>query len=166
MKKTKIRRFLSVILVLALTAAMALTFASCSGKSTEAQTTKSAEVTDKTNENKSSDNSDGNKNSADNNEKTDNITISVEVIGSDKKAKSFTIKTDEKTLRGALEQEKLVSGDEGPFGLYVKIVNGETADYDKNKAYWAFYKGDQYLTSSIDSTVISDGDTYRIVYTK
>ena len=78
----------------------------------------------------------------------------------------FTIETKAYYLRGALEQENLVQGDESEFGLYVKIVNGVEADYDKNGAYWGFYKGGEYLPSGIDTTPIEDGDAFEIVYTK
>ncbi len=94
------------------------------------------------------------------------ITITVKVKGSDGVVTDFVISTAEEFLRGALEQEGLVEGDESEFGLYVKVVNGERADYDADKAYWSFYKGDEYLMTGIDMTPISDGDVFRIEYTK
>ena len=52
---------------------------------------------------------------------------------------TFTLKTDEKTVGAALIEHGLIDGDEGPYGLYVKVVNGMTADYDVDKSYWSFY---------------------------
>ncbi len=78
----------------------------------------------------------------------------------------FTVNTDKKTVGEALTELMLVDGEEGPYGLYVKAVNGITADYDVDKSYWAFYIGEEYATSGMDTTEITEGATYRIVYTK
>lgn len=72
----------------------------------------------------------------------------------------FEIHTDEETVGAALLAVELISGDEGPYGLYVKEVNGMTADYDKDKTYWAFYVNDEYGTSGVDTTAIEEGDVY------
>lgn len=93
-------------------------------------------------------------------------TITVKVIDNEGKETSFTIKTDAEYLRGALEQEKLIEGDESQYGLYVKVVNGVKADFDKDGAYWGFYKAGQYLMTGVDTTEIADGDTFEIIYTK
>ena len=92
-------------------------------------------------------------------------TITVEVVHKNGETKTFTITTTAATLRGALDQENLVEGEEGQFGLYIKVVDGERADYDTDKAYWGVYKGDEYLMTGIESTKIADGDLYRLVYT-
>lgn len=93
-------------------------------------------------------------------------TITVKVTDNEGKETSFTIKTDAEFLRGALEQEKLIEGEESQYGLYVKVVNGVTADYNTDGAYWGFYKGGEYLMTGVDETPIKDGDTFEIVYTK
>ena len=92
-------------------------------------------------------------------------TITVEVVHKNGETKTFTITTTAETLRGALDQENLVEGEEGQFGLYIKVVDGERADYNTDKAYWGLYKGDEYLMTGIESTKIADGDLYRLVYT-
>ena len=96
---------------------------------------------------------------------TQEKTITVEVVDDKGETTSFTITTVEAFLRGALEQENLIEGEESATGLYVKVVNGLTADYDVDKSYWAFYKGEDYLMTGVDSTPIADGDLFRIVYT-
>ena len=93
-------------------------------------------------------------------------TITVKVTDNEGKETSFTIKTDAEFLRGALEQEKLIEGEESQYGLYVKVVNGVTADYNKDGAFWGFYKGGVFLNTGVDETRIEDGDTFEIVYTK
>ena len=60
----------------------------------------------------------------------------------------------------------LIDGDESEYGLYVKKVNGITADYEKDKSYWAFYKDGEYMQTGVDSTEIADGEHYELVYTK
>ena len=72
----------------------------------------------------------------------------------------FEIHTDEKMVGAALQAVELIEGDEGPYGLYVKTVNGITADYDKDKVYWAFYVNDDYGMSGVDVTEIEDGKVY------
>ena len=96
----------------------------------------------------------------------DEKTITVTVIDDKGEKTVFTITTNSPNLRGALEQEKLVEGDESEYGLYVKVVNGLRADYDKDGAWWGFYKDGVMLPSGIDDTVISDGDKYEIKYEK
>ena len=72
----------------------------------------------------------------------------------------FEIHTDEETVGAALIALNLIEGDEGPYGLYVKSVNGIQADYDKDKVYWAFYVNDEYGTSGVDLTEIVETDRY------
>ena len=72
----------------------------------------------------------------------------------------FEIHTDEETVGAALIALNLIEGDEGPYGLYVKSVNGIQADYDKDKVYWAFYVNDEYGTSGVELTEIVEEDVY------
>ena len=73
-----------------------------------------------------------------------------------------TIHTDKATVGEALQELGLVVGEEGPYGLYVKTVNGITVDYDADKAYWAFYINGRYAMSGVDVTKIVSGDTYEL----
>ena len=79
---------------------------------------------------------------------------------------TFTVNTDEEMLGAALLEHKLISGDESDYGLYIKSVNGITADYDTDKAYWAFYVNDQYANTGIDATKIEKDAKYKLEYTK
>ncbi len=81
------------------------------------------------------------------------------------KSVTFTINTDNDTLGDALTEHNLVSGDEGEYGMYVKVVNGIEADYDKTQSYWGFTKNGESMMTGIDMEEISDGDSYEIVYT-
>ena len=62
--------------------------------------------------------------------------------------------------------EGLIEGEDGPYGLYVKKVNGIVADYDVDQSYWAFNINGEYAMTGVDVTDIVDGDTYSFVYTK
>ena len=92
-------------------------------------------------------------------------TVLVEVKVDDQSV-TFTIKTDKTTLGDALLEHELIDGEDSEYGLYVKVVNGITADYDVDQSYWGFYKDGEYLMSGVDTTEINDGEHYEIVYSK
>lgn len=92
-------------------------------------------------------------------------TVVVEVKAEEQTV-TFTVKTDKDTVGAALIEHGLISGEEGPYGLYVKAVNGITADYDVNKSYWAFYINGEYAMTGVDATDITEGTTYQLEYTK
>ncbi len=79
---------------------------------------------------------------------------------------TFTIHTDAETVGDALVENELVEGDEGEYGLYITAVNGITADYDADQAYWAFYQNGEYMNTGVDATEFTSGDQYELVYTK
>lgn len=92
-------------------------------------------------------------------------TIQVEFELEEKKI-TFTIHTDLEILGDILLEHELITGEEGPYGLYIKAVNGVQADYDADKAYWAVHQDGEYLMTGVDSTEVSDGEHYEFVYTK
>ena len=92
-------------------------------------------------------------------------TLIVTIQAGDK-AINFTVKTDKTIVGDALKEHKLIDGEEGLYGLYVKLVNGIEADYDKDQSYWAFTKGGQSMQTGVDSAKFKDGEHYELVYTK
>lgn len=90
-------------------------------------------------------------------EKTLSVTVSA-----DEKSVTFTVHSDKKTVGEALQEHNLIDGDEGPYGLYVKSVNGIVADYDVDQSYWAFTKGGESLQTGVDGEEFSDGDYYEL----
>ena len=92
-------------------------------------------------------------------------TVKVKVIVGEQSV-TFTIKTDAETLGDALLAHNLIAGDQGDFGLYVKVVNGITADYDVDQSYWGFSKNGEYMMTGVDGTAIADGEVYELTYTK
>lgn len=92
-------------------------------------------------------------------------TVTVKIEDTEK-AVTFTIRTDKQTVGEALLEHALIDGEEGAYGMYIKSANGTVADYDKDQSYWAFYVGEEYASSGVDSTAIEEGVIYRLVYTK
>lgn len=94
-----------------------------------------------------------------------NKTVQVEVK-TDEYSVTFTVKTDKALLGDALLENNLVDGENGPYGLYIKSVNGIVADYDIDQSYWAFYKDGEMMMTGVDGAEIADGEHYELVYTK
>ena len=92
-------------------------------------------------------------------------TAVVEVKVADYKV-TLTVKTDKETVGEALLEHDLISGDPGAYGLYVKKVNGITADYDVDQSYWAFYINGETAMTGVDGTVIEEGTVYTLEYTR
>ncbi len=86
--------------------------------------------------------------------------FSFNVVDADGNETAFVINTDAKTVGEALSALKLIDGEESTYGLYVKTVNGITADYDTDGTYWAFYINGEYAMTGVDSTDVENGSTY------
>lgn len=95
----------------------------------------------------------------DNNGGTKKITVTV--VYGDKSTKDFTITTNEDYLRAALENERLISGNESEYGLFVTTVDGVTVS-DADNQWWAFYLNDEMLMTGVDTTPVNDGDHFTI----
>lgn len=90
------------------------------------------------------------------------VSFTLKVIDLDGNETEKTVKTKKWTVGEALLKEGIISGEEGQYGLYIKEVNGITADYDKDKTYWAFYINGEYAMTGVDKTEITDGATYTL----
>lgn len=91
--------------------------------------------------------------------------FTFEVVCGENKV-TFTVSTDEQMLGDALQAVNLIEGEEGPYGLYVKRVNGVLADYDVDAHYWALYVGGVAAMVGADSTPVTAGQTYRFAREK
>ena len=92
-------------------------------------------------------------------------TVVVEVKAQERSV-TFTVKTDKDTVGAALMEHGLIDGEEGPYGLYVKAVNGMKADYDTDKHYWALYVNGEISMTGVDTTEITEGATYQMIYSR
>ena len=88
------------------------------------------------------------------------------VVDKDGAVTRFEIHTDKTVVGDALLELELIEGEEGPYGLYVKKVNGITADYDVDGTYWSFYIGEDYGMTGVDMTNIEAGATYAFKVAK
>ncbi|MBQ9860252.1 MAG: DUF4430 domain-containing protein [Clostridia bacterium] len=96
----------------------------------------------------------------DNNAPAGAVTFTFQVADGNGKQTDFTITTEKATVGEALLDEGLIKGEDGPYGLYVKEVNGITADYDVDGTYWAFYVNGEMAPTGVDSTAVEDGAVY------
>lgn len=143
MNKTRLLKSLSLILCIVLIAAMALFATGCEADN----------------------NAD---NSANVGQTSGDVTVMGEgetvfdfsVVDKDGNETKFEIHTDKTVVGEALLELGLIVGDDGPYGLYVKTVNGITADYDVDQTYWAFYINGEYAMTGVDKTDIVPGDSY------
>lgn len=92
-------------------------------------------------------------------------TFTLTVIHKDGSQKDFNLKSDELYLGDCLQKKGIISGEEGQYGLYIQVVDGEKAVFEEDGAYWAFYEGNNYALQGIDQTPIITGVNYKLVYT-
>ena len=96
---------------------------------------------------------------------TGSKTVEVEVQVEDHTV-LFTIQTDKATLGEALLELDLIAGENSTYGLYIKKVNGITADYDVDGHYWGFYQNGEYCMVGVDATTIAGGEHFELIYEK
>ena len=160
MQKKCNKKLLSLILSTMLIVAMAFSMTACGGNNTETPNTQGqSQVGGAEQETQTG--------SAENDAKDDKtvlgkgaVVFNFVVVDGEGNEKTFEIHTDKTTVGDALFEVELIEGEEGAYGLYVKTVNGITADYDVDQTYWAFYINDAYATSGVDTTPVTEGESY------
>lgn len=91
--------------------------------------------------------------------------ITVLVTHGDQSSKTFQYETEETYLGAVLQQDGLIDGEEGDYGLFITTVDGETAEESKQQ-WWCITKGGEPLNTSVDTTPIADGDTFALTLTE
>ena len=142
MKKYSMKKLLSILLCIALIAAIALCTSGCGSKNNTTASVTSADA------------------SAVVSKGEGETMFLFNVVDPEGKESHFEIHTDEKTVGAALLSLDLIAGEDSDYGLYVKTVNGVTVDYDTDGKYWAFYVDGEYAATGVDSTDITAGATY------
>lgn len=145
--KTRKNKLFSLLLCTMLSVSMAFTMTGCSGKDNSDAATEE-NITESDNDQTAEVLGEG------------ETVFTFIVTDADGNDTQFEIHTDKKTVGEALSDLGLIAGDDSEYGLYVKTVNGVTADYDTDKTYWAFYVNGEYAQSGVDTTDVVDGDTY------
>ncbi len=157
MNMTRIARLLSFILCVVLIAALALTTMGCDNGTPETPETSgvaAGSVAETPDSNAPTVKGEG------------ATTFYFNVVDGEGNETRFEIHTDKTIVGEALLELGLIEGDAGDYGLYVKKVNGITADYDTDGTYWAFYIGDEYGMTGVDLTEIEAGATYAFKVSK
>lgn len=170
MNKTTSSRVLSVILCLALLAAVALTAWGCTtnkNDGTEVPHTESSTIESSVGATDTGEDTEDSTEAetADPHPPTvkgeGSTAFFFNVVDKDGNVTKFEIHTDATTVGEALLELGLIEGDPGAYGLYVKKVNGITADYDIDGTYWAFSINGAYAMSGVDVTNVEAGATYE-----
>ncbi len=94
-------------------------------------------------------------------------TVTLQVVDDRGGLISYEIHTDAEYLRQALEETEglSVDGTESQYGLMIESVNGLTADWNADHAYWCIYVNDERAEYGVDSLPVRDGDVFRLQYT-
>ena len=95
-----------------------------------------------------------------------NKTVVVDVTHKDGQTNTFTLETAAEYLGEAMQEQGMLEGEDGPYGLYVMKVNGIAAIYEEDGSYWAFYENGQYGLTGVDLTDIDPAVAYSFVQTK
>ena len=160
MRKTRVQKFLSLILLLVLIAALALTAVGCDDKKDDAAETTAATTTAVTTTPVDEDAATTTDPSVRGEGNTEFI---FKVVTKSGEEKTFTVRTDKTIVGDALQEVGLIEGDEDKYGLYVKVVDGERVEYETDGKYWAFYVDGAYAPKGVDSTKIEAGKVYSFV---
>ena len=94
-------------------------------------------------------------------------TVEFTVTGADGSASSVLLNViDGEKLSTALAEAGIISQEEADAG-FVTTVNGETADYNKDQAWWCLTDATGEMTTvGVADIELHDGDSYAFTYTK
>lgn len=91
--------------------------------------------------------------------------VTITIIHKDGTEKNLEYATDLEYLSELLLEKELVTGYESQeYGFTIESVDGVTADWSKDSAYWALYEGDEYATTAASGIVLVDGGVYKLIY--
>ena len=90
--------------------------------------------------------------------------FNFEVTDLDGKTTKFLIKTDKTTVGDALLELELIEESTQSAGMIV-VVNGISADYNKDGAWWAYYINGESALEGVLTTKIDTTATYSFVKT-
>ena len=158
MKKTN---FLSLILLLVLIAALALTVVGCDGKNEDDGSVTTAATTVATTAATTEAGATTAATTRDPYLRGEGETEFIfKVVTKSGEEKTFTVRTDKTIVGEALQEVGLIEGEDSQYGLYVKVVDGERVEWDTDGKYWAFYVDGVYALKGVDSTEIEAGKIY------
>ena len=93
--------------------------------------------------------------------------LTIEVVHGSGETKEFHLHTDAEYLGQALDEaaEIGVVGEDGPYGIYIRTVDGETCS-DAEQTWWAVRQNGVDLMVGADQQPINDGEHYELVLSK
>lgn len=91
-------------------------------------------------------------------------TVTIKVIHKDASQNTFICHTDREYLGELLTDESIADGENGPYGLFITTVDGETAD-ETAQEWWCITQNQEMLNTSADQTPLADGDQYELTLT-
>ena len=140
MKRKQFTKFLTCFFCVVLIAAMALSAVGCAGnKDEEKQLFQNGQMVG-----------------------TGEIQFTLIIVDMKWEPVTLQVSTDKTILGEALMELGIIDGEAGPYGLYIKTVNGRTLDYTKDGKYWALYEGDTYAQDGADGITITNGASYAL----
>ena len=94
-------------------------------------------------------------------------TLTIQIVHGNGETKEVTFRTDAEYLGQALMEngELGVVGEDGPYGLYIREVDGEAAS-DADQTFWSVSLNGESLMVGADLQPITDGEHYELVLTK
>ena len=134
MMHTGMKKMLTAIWCIVLTAALALTFTGCSGS--PAPTTAAPAGPE--------------------------ISYTVITVDLEGKETTFDITTTEVMVGQALVKEGIIEGEDSEYGMFIHVVNGVELDWERDGKYWAFYVDGEYAITGVDMTEAVDGAVYSL----
>lgn len=160
MQKKCNRKLLSLILSTMLIVAMAFSMTACGGNNQEKPNTEGQSQVGGTEQDSQLGNAESDTQQSGNILGKGQTVFNFVVVDKDGNETKFEIHTDKTTVGEALLEVEIIEGEDGPYGLYVKTVNGITADYDVDQTYWAFYINGEMAMTGVDATNVEAGATY------
>lgn len=96
-----------------------------------------------------------------------NKEITIEVVNAEGNATVYDVKTNAEYLLGAMQEAEGLTFEyyEGDYGPVLTSMNGETADFNTDGAYWSILVNGEYGNYGIGEQPVEDGDAFQIAYT-
>ena len=89
------------------------------------------------------------------------VEVNLKVVDNDGNVSDFTVHvSSNSTVGDAFRMQGIITERD-----FITTVNGITADWDANGAWWMFTIDDEMAIAGVDDTTVEAGATYAFVYT-
>ncbi len=92
--------------------------------------------------------------------------ITIQVLDNTQTLTEYQTNTDAEYLLDAMKDtpEFSFSGYESQYGLTLTTINGITADWDKDNAFWCIYVNGEMGNYGVETQPVADGDVFLFEY--